>query len=299
MLLTTAFLLAAVGLELQAKPLQEEILVGEPLKLQVTWLAPKRVEVWPEAVRLVVTAPGYREVIAGEVQIEPVRLATPVGPGQPLVTTMPILHRGDYFRDRSGRSPLMFPAPGEYTIQVAYDRMQAASKPVVVRVVAPEGEEAEVFGALYENGASSYDERRAAALLAKHPRSRYLRMASLGEITNRLAGIDSARELGQPVMNMSPEERREWHARHAHAALQELESRDWGGWEEDRLVLAIDIAKAAGDKQTAERLEEDVLRRLPDSAKAQEIKRRRARAAASDDEDDKESPLKPSPKPKQ
>jgi hypothetical protein len=109
MLLTTAFFLgAAVGsLEVHAQPLQNEILVGEPLKLQVTWCATEHIEVWPERLGLVVTGPG--EVIEGEVRIKPVRLRSPVEPGSPLVTTMPILHR-DYLRAKgTAARPSCFP----------------------------------------------------------------------------------------------------------------------------------------------------------------------------------------------
>src|SRR6266568_2891215 len=259
MLLTTTLLFAATAglLELHAKPLQDEILVGEPLKLQVTWRATKRVEVWPERLRLVVTGPGgYREVIEGEVRIEPVRLPTPVEPDSSLVTTMPILHR-NYLRDKgSRRSALMFPAAGEYRIQVAYEETQAVSNPAVVHVVAPEGEEAEVFQALHGNAGAPYDERRAAALLSRHLRSRYLRMALLAQITNRLSGINSQEEVGQPLLNLSREERRAWEVREAQRALQELDSGEWGGWEEDALSLAIDAARVSGDSAKAQQLED-------------------------------------------
>jgi hypothetical protein len=176
----------------------------------------------------------------------------------------------------------MFPAAGEYRIQVAYEEAQAVSSPVVVHVVAPEREEAEVFQALHGNAGAPYDERRATALLSKHPRSRYLRMALLAQITNRLSGINSQEDVGQPLLNLSREERREREVREAQRAVQELESGEWGGWEEDALTLAIDAARVAGDSARAQQLEDDVLSRLPDSAKAQHIKRRRARESAAE-----------------
>ncbi len=299
MLAMTALLLStsAASFELHAKPLQPEILVGEPVKLQIVWSGPKRFEVCPERLRVVVTGSGgYRFVIGGDQRIEDVRLPTPVEPGMPLVTEVLLLH-GDLVGADSHAHALLFPGPGDYGVQVIYDEAGITSAPARIHVVAPEREEAEVYQALYGTG-KPYDEKRAAGLLAKHPDSRYLRMARLGEIVTRLGKVAGG-EQPDTGESLPPADRRAWQVREAQRAIQELESGEWGGWDEDRLSLAIDAARGAGDSATAARLEEDVLRRLPESAKAQEIKRRRARSASSDDEDDKEPPAKPSPTPKQ
>ncbi len=271
---------ASVGsLELRVQPLQAEIFVGEPLMAEVTWSAAKHVEVRrPEQLRVIIMGPGgYRAVLEGPSRYEGVRLPSPIDPGSPLVTEVLLLH-GDYLSERErGRNILAFPSAGDYAIQVAYDELKAVSKPARVRVVAPEGEEADVFRELY-GGGRPYDERRAAALLGKYPHSRYLRMAKLGEIATRLGKVAGGQdpETGQSFNHLSADERRRWQARQVQLALQELESGEWGGWEEERLKLAIDTARGGGDRESAERLEADVLQRLPGSATAQEIMRRRA-----------------------
>lgn len=292
MIAMMAVLLAATSLELGVQPLQPEIVVGEPLMLQVTWSAAKRLDVRrPEQIRVIITGPGgYRAVLEGPSRFGGVTLPTPIDPSNPLVTKILLLH-GDYLSERErGQNVLALPTPGDYLVQVAYDELKVVSKPAGIRVIAPEGEEADVFRDLYGRPGQPYDDRRAAALLTKYPRSRYLRMARVGEIATRLGKVAGAQDpdTGQSMTHLPQEERRAWQARQAQVALQELESGEWGGWDEDRLKLAIDTAKGAGERTIAERLEEDVLRRLPDSATAREIKRRRAREAASDAKEERE-----------
>lgn len=282
MLIALLLSAAASGpFELRAVPLQAEILVGEPVKLRVVWSGPKHFEVRPERLQVTITGPGgCRFALVGDQSIEDVRLPTPVEPTAPLMTEVLLLH-GDLLRKDPRGHALLFPSPGDYAVQVAYGEAGVASQPARIRVVAPEGEEVEVYRGLYSTG-GPYDERRAAALLAKHPDSRYLRLARLGELVTRLGKVAGGKDpdTGESKRHLPQDELRGWQLREAQRAIQELESEgDWGGWEESRLSLAIDTAKGSGDSTTARRLEEELLRRLPDSAKAQDIKRRRQRAA--------------------
>lgn len=286
MFLMVAVLLAA-GVELRVQPLQAEILVGEPLMAQVTWAATTRqVEVRrPDDISVVITGPGgYSSVLGGPSRSEDVVLPTPIKAGASIVTQVLLLH-GDYLNTRRrGRNVLAFPVPGNYHIQVMHEGMKCASKPAQVLVVAPTGDEAEVYRQLYGSAGQPYDERRAAGLLSKFPQSRYLRMEKLGQITTRLMKVAGSvdPDTGESLTRLPQEERRAWQERQAQAILQEIETGEWGGWEEARLRLAIDTARGAGQPAVAERLEHNVLQRLPGSALAREIVHQRMRAEEAD-----------------
>ncbi len=314
-------LVASASLTLHLGPEQNEILVGEPLRLTVTWRVARTLQLPAEVgagtiswscdyVDIWVDGPGGRRQY---VEIPPlladeVVVTSPAPAGSELTSGLLLLH--GYSVDAPKNPGFLFSTPGTYTLMVRYadDKDPAESNTITVRVKEPEGAERVVFDAVKGDPfAMKLGGPMIRALLREHPNSRYLRRAKIGEYGHRESLLRERHDpdTDQPLVNLTDAEHMALLARYQQRLVGELkEEGDWGPWEDVRLGLMRGFARRAGDIEVAEAIEKEILARFPKSESAQLIRQDRARALTSGEEDDDEDDdgdqprRKPTPKTK-
>ncbi len=320
---TSLLLLAAsASLTLHLGPEQNEILVGEPLRLTVTWRVARPLRLPPQVgdvvvggascnyVDIWVDGPGGRRqyVEVPAMQVDEVVVTTPARAGSELTSELLLFY--GYSVDAPKTPGFLFSTPGTYTLMVRYpsDKDPAESNAITVRVKEPEGAERVVFDAVKSDPFGvKLGSPAMQALLKKYPGSRYLRRVKIAHYGHReslvRAGGDPATE--QILVNLSDAERTALMPQFFQQMAAELkEEGDWGVWEDVRLGLMASYGRSAGDTEGAETIEKEILARFPQSPVAHQIRSDRARALTSDEEDDDEDDdgdqprRKPTPKTK-
>jgi hypothetical protein len=286
-------LVASGGLTLHLAPERAEILLGEPLRLTLTWRATRPIQLPGEVaaggwsydyVQIWVDGPGgrrkYREI--PPLVDERVTTAAPLASGDELLSELLLLFG---LHDAHGED-LLFGSPGTYTVMVSYVDEQAVtdSNTIRVHVRQPEGPEKQVFEALKGDALEvKLGIGKAQRLIERHPESRYLRLARIAryrEMESRL--IDRKYpDTGKPS-TISSEQwlvfATETYRRMAHDLE---ESKDWGPFEDLRLAMVADYARRGGDIEGAERAKQELLARFGSSRVAQQIRNGGAKGAAT------------------
>jgi hypothetical protein len=277
---------------------QTRVLLGEPLKVAVTWTVTRQalsVNVEDEmfsrqSLRLEVDGPGghygYREI--GKDLAERISVPIRLSPGSPVVRTL-VFYDGEYTQDR--RRELLFPSPGVYALRAAY---VGGSKPVVSNTIsvtaqAPENpSDREVFALIVRDrqvlmmaghaspNAPGYSDNPYRLTLEQHSTSPYLRCARLqrlGEHLRPLSEVYDARTR-EPVYSAARGDRREFQAKHYRELAQESLGDDtWGPFEEEALHMAYLFAQRAGAAELKAEARERLFTRHPGSPSAEEVRK--------------------------
>ena len=287
-------LAASSGLTLHLSPEASEILVGEPLRLELTWHAERRLQIPSEAVaggwnydylQIWVNGPTgrheYREI--PPMIEERVITTDPLDAGDEVVSDLVLLY-GLHAMKAEG---YLFPRPGAYTLMVRYadSKNPADSDTISVRVGQPKGDEQAVFDALKTDpNEIKLGGPKARRLAAKNPRSRYLRPATVARYRQKESRLRDHRdpETGGPL-NMSPDQWDLFAVDAYRRMAGELEEADsWGPYEDVRLAMLAEYAKRGGNAEEAEQAEKEVLSRFPRSRVAEAIRSAEAREKRAD-----------------
>jgi hypothetical protein len=264
LLLSTAGPGAGVTLHLTA--INDSVLVGEPLRVDLRWHTLRR-QFLPATPYRYTSYSGITIVIEHEGKAREYREAfsmivdemttTPPAPAGADVHWDLLLHHGYYEPFNPSAEPeLAFAEAGKWRVQVRYG--PASSNWVSVAVAAPAGDDEVVLETLSEDlFALKHGGPSAEALLARHPKSRYLLPARVSRAEREVHQLQTGHDIlsGRPLPARDSEEtRREWRQLGA-----ELQQGSWGVYEEERLTLMVLSAQAAGDnelaRQTLERLQ--------------------------------------------
>lgn len=283
-------LAASIGLSLHLAPEKNEILVGEPLRLKLTWRADRPLQIPAEAmegetwnhdyVQIWVDGPTgrhrYRELPTA--LIDQIVAADPLRAGDEVETDLTLLY-GLHGMKAEG---YLFPLPGTYALMLRYadNKNPADSNTVSISVSQPAGAERAILDAVK---ADPFDIKvsgpNAQRLAAKNPSSRYLRMARIEHYREKERRLRDRRdpETGDPL-SMSQDQ---WDlfAADAYRRMAEdiKETDDWGPYEDVRLAMLAGYAKRGGDVEEAERAKKEVLTRFPKSRVANAIRNDEAR----------------------
>ena len=299
MLSLLAVVLAGAPLTVSIDSPQQEVLVGEPWKLVVTWegeLGPREaIHTDIERLQLHIDE-GKRERVYVEDRNR--------RPGDPIICndSEPTyrLQPGERLRESyvfvTGRSPgtsaepidfLLFPKPGKYTVRVMQERWAAPpmwSKKITVRVKEAGGRDREVIERVrdHERVLAAEDapeqERALDELLESQPESQYLRWARLrrmretGDAIANAPEIRQLRDEGERASDYSAFGRALEDARR-QLALDVLSSQTWGPFEPEAWAYAMYLADNAEDEALEARIRADILRKHPQSAAANAIAR--------------------------
>ncbi len=306
---------APASVELQLDGAQAEVLVGEPVRLTLTWRASKRTEVflgsqadgfsslqlWTDDGR---GWKRYRESQPGA--IERIDAPTPLAAGQEVFQDILLLW-GKHGEVEPREEAFVLPRAGDYRVRIIYTGSgeRAESNAIAIRAVDASGDEKEVLRLLTgEPNEVMYGGPKAQALLEKHPKSRYLRLARLESFRSQESRLLSHQDpqTGAPLGNMDAAAWNAFGVEHLRRLASEvLNDGDWGPFEDARLALAAEYARRGGDQDTEDRAVRELTQRFPRSAAAKDIKDRLARQARppdSDDEEDTAPRPKATPKPK-
>lgn len=282
-------LAASSGLSLHLAPEKSEILVGEPLRLKLTWRAERALQI-PDAaiaggwnydyVQVWVDGPTgrheYREI--PPMLEERVVAADPLSAGDEVVSELVLLY-GLHGMKSEG---YLFPVPGTYALMVRYadNKNPADSNIISVRVSQPDGTERTVFDAVKADpNEIKLGGPKAQRLAAKNPSSRYLRAARVAHYREKESRLRDRRdpETGDPL-SMSQDQWEHSAADTYRRMAEEIkEAEDWGPYEDVRLAMLAEYAKRGGDVEEAERAKKEVLARFPKSRVADAIRNDDAR----------------------
>lgn len=316
-LLAALSILVAVpaGITLDIRSPQRSVLVGEPVKLVVTWRATKAgtERIFPEnedftnwSLHFLVsdgaTERRYREMPRSlDDRIEPI---VKLSAGGEAVRTL-VLAQGL----PSEGSPLLFEVKGQYKLRAVYAKFKhwVESNTLSFTVTEPEAEDRKVLEAaradpaLLRLGGDAQSQARTKALIANHPGSPYLRWAKLRVLDEEGMAFHNGYDpsTGESLWHLDKVTLRERRLQ-GYRELGEriLEEADWGAFEEDALALAHRYGQASGDVALTQKARDQLLKKYPRSAVVKRIKEDEA-DDDEDDEDDDQPPAKPSPKPKQ
>jgi hypothetical protein len=289
-LVTTLALAALVStaVHLVASSPQEEVLLGEPLKIVVRWEARAPVSVllpgpFPYRVEDSVILFRVQDSLGSHLYGEHIE-----GAGE-LLRKGTVLQKGDvhvtnlvltYGVDEKNEETWPCRTKGRCSIQVVYgiNGDAAVSNPVTFDVTLPKDSDKNVFETVSKNpiallGRYSHDLRYSDDLITRYPASAYLRWSRLLKYEERL---DRIRELRDPQTDVSmrshlaTEQQTPWRQEQAsRLATELLAEQDFGPFEEERLDIASGLTR---DEQLARALRAELLSRFPASAAAEQIK---------------------------
>ena len=272
-------------IHLAVRPVQTELIVGEPLKLVLAFEARTTVEL-----RVPQEEDGYRPlkfwIDDGSGSREYFEYATGpsddvgaprvLNPGEQEIVNV-VLAYGRY-----SQPSFPFPDDGKYAMRVQYATATACADSNVVSftVMEPMGEaERRMHAALHREPlvlkvARGYEER-AEAWVAADTRNRYLRWPRLKLIIARAEEISTgflrAQRDQQPRSSRMDDHKREYFTKTA----EDLVGEDWGPFEEERLALIAKCHRWSGRRMDADVAERELLERFPGSAAARQILQRR------------------------
>ncbi len=297
--------LAAAALSMRVDAPQPAVLVGEPVKLVITWTSTKPVKarltnpVLPLLEIRSNDGSGWRRLELPPFIEDQVFGPDDLRPGEKLFVEFAI-HEGSYER---GKQTPLFSNVGSYSVQLVYhlnEGESVTSNTVRFEVSAPMGEDVEILNRI-KRDPGFLRSTAAEEAFVEHPNSPYLRVAGLRRVERRssaaLERIDP--ETKETFWHLDRAQWQERCARRLRPMADELLSfGSWGAFETDRLEKAADLLARAGDHEAAEKVRKEILERFPRSKAAQDIERARKEEEAMGKDPDDE-PANPSPKPKQ
>jgi hypothetical protein len=306
-----------LALTLEIRSPQTAVLVGEPVKLIVTWRAtgtlnerifPENKQFTSQSLVFLVsdgrTQRAYRECVRSiEERIDPVVM---LKKGEEIIQNL-VLLRGDCVSDGGVQSALVFDAKGKYRLRAVYSKGQhrVESNELSFSVTDPNEEEQEVLEAVKHDrtmldvGSDREAQAKAKALIAKHPKSRYLRWARLQQLQTKANAVHNQYDpdTRESMLALDKAAIRGFRTgKYADLAEGILADPDWGAFEEEALVLADTLAQASGDVALQQTVRKELFAKYPHSPAVKRIKAEEAEDAADNDEAE---PNKPAPKPKQ
>jgi hypothetical protein len=293
-MIAAAFLAGAVAgsLILETNASHTNVLLGEAIRVDVTWRATADVTIVPGDP----SASGSALTVTiddGEARTQYIEAGSNLAD----ITVAPVLLRGGdtidmsfWFRRRlldGGAQRDLFERAGVVTMRVTYDDpsrgVQAAAAPMAFSVSVPTGEDAELLSELRRGTwlASTPGELR--ATIARYPTSRYTPFLRLKMHADRdlllLQRIDP--DTLQSIQGLNRDGFEALARRvDAETAADLLEGPSWPVLEADRLAAAVRAAGRAGDADRATRARAALFNRFASSGPAREIERDDAREAA-------------------
>ncbi len=307
-----------LGLTVEIRSPQTAVLVGEPVKLVVMWRATRTLneEIFPENQEfsnwsLVFrvsdgrTEREYREAARSiDERIEP---RVMLKKGEEVVRNL-VLVQCCRLSGGDGMERFLFPAKGKYRLRAVYSKHQhwVESNELSFTVTEPGPDEREVLEAVRRHPTmltfrgDADVQAMAKALIAKHPRSRYLRPARLQQLDAKANAVHNQYDpdTGESMLHLDKAAIRGFRTgKYRDLAEDILADLSWGAFEEEALVLADTLAQASGDVALQQKARKELFEKHPHSSAVKRIKDDEAEDAKEDDE--ASGPKKPSPKPKQ
>jgi hypothetical protein len=292
----TALLAAELGgLTLEVTSPQRALLVGEPLKLTLSWKASPSVSgvavedpdfLFGSVLLSVDHGAGARLYREHPHQLlEKALVRRTVGPAEEVVNV--VFSSGGYL-DRPGgvvRDGLLFARPGVYSVTALYVHDGArpsgvASNTLRFRVLEPRAADREVLRELESvpGGAgpasAALRQARARELLERYPDSPYLRLARLERYREQDDALHNERDplSGESIHHLGREGMAALRRQHYRRLAEEILAwNDWGPFEEEALALASLYALGAGEMPLRDRARQMLLDRHPGSASARQI----------------------------
>ncbi len=172
-------------------------------------------------------------------------------------------------------------------------------------VTEPDGEERQVLEAvtrdltMLDAGKDADAQATGKALIAKHPKSRYLRWARLHWLETKANAVHNQYDpdTGESMLHLDKAAIRGFRTgKYRDLAEDILADPDWGPFEEEALILADTLAQASGDVALQQKARKQLFEKHPHSPA---VKRIKAEEAEDAEDDDEAEPKKPAPKPKQ
>lgn len=267
------------GLSIKLAATKTSIIIGEPLKVQVTWSATRPVAVSLESVKLMVDdGSGFKQHVETQTQTRSVIQAPAnLAPGEDRVTAHVLSVSGGGLPPSEKASfRFAFPRAGRYRIVAGY--FGNTSNVVPIDVQAPEAKDAELYTKHLRarpelvtewalmNLLSEGDAKLAVKLLDEYEESPYL---------SRLRLLSWEQQIGEALLT-----HQELHGRGSDplqgepgAVLRRIESDvSDGPFDEDRLTLVAHKKLEWGDRKDAARLLHEILTKHPRGQAAEEAR---------------------------
>ncbi len=295
---STFAVLAAAALSMRVETPQPAVLVGEPVKLVVTWSTTKAVKArltdplpWLEI--LTDDGSGWKRF---DLRYDQDNVVAPdeLRSGQILVTEI-VLVQGAYGNEE--QVPL-FSKQGEYSLRLRYhlnEKVEVASNAVAFNVSGPVGEEQEVYSIVKAHPGFLLTPQ-AEELSRRFPASRYLRIPAFRRLQKRLGSLLSRQDPDskQMLWDLDRAQLHQMVGEHCRSMAAELlAAGDWGAFESDRLEKVADLLERAGALDGAEKARKEILERFPRSKAAQDVERARKEEEAMGKDPDDEPPARP------
>jgi hypothetical protein len=288
------FLTSPEALELRIDSAQRRVLVGEPLRLSVTWIQKRAGYVdWADedfanqslalAVHDGKTLRLYRE--SPHVTSIEGRYVSPSPAGTTMRSDLTFFSGRDYvgpgpdrsqwnqFGVRTEEDTSVFPAKGKYRLWAVLlketgEPTQVRSNELAFTVDEPSVAEQKVLSVLREaperfRGMDHSRDDSLTSVIARNPQSPYLRWARLKRLRQDL------RRTGQ---GSNPAERRAERQAFLRSKAQETMSDNWGPFEDLALDIADELATAADDAPLKQQIRKRLLSRFPDSPAARRVR---------------------------
>lgn len=294
----------AIGLSVTAP--KTDVLIGEPVKLELRWSVPRDIDVHLDNeafglrfLQVWIDAGGgpqrYCEAARAPNEGLTVRMIPKTNRD---FTQNVVLVWGMYATDcRNGGDSPPLPTVGKYGIKLSYDdgRQHAESNVVAFTVKEPSGKDREVFERVGKDPVVLWRGSPDRKLLEKYPDSPYLHLARINALSDREAALEGRTDpdTGESLWRLSQDEYDALCARYHRRVAQELLATAWGAFDEERLELAAVHAQYGDDTTTHDRAKLELEQRFPGSQALRRLEE------ATPDVDDNERAVKASPQPKQ
>jgi hypothetical protein len=207
-----------------------------------------------------------------------------------------------------GLERFLFPTKGKYRLRAIYSRHQhrVESSELPFTVSDPTPDERDVLDAVRRHPTmltlrgDADVQAMGKALIAKYPKSRYLRRARLQAIESKANAVHNQYDpdTGESMLHLDKAAIRGFRTgKYRDLAEDVLAESDWGPFEEEALVLADRLAQASGDVALQQKARKELFEKHSRSPVVKRIKNEEAEDTEEDDE--ASAPKKPAPKPKQ
>lgn len=262
------------ALRLRLAAPKPRVLLGEPVKLNLTWTALRQTQVVTDAlVILLDDGNGFRpysETTFGTRLV--VHVPEMLKPGEERKTSHVLAVSGGMPKPGVRNFRLAFPKPGHYRLKARYETL--TSNVVTIEIVAPKGQGAELFSKLRSRPEllseewaflEASDEELVRALVEQYPDNPILARQRVLVWKRRIEDAHArARQVGA-----KPGESDVVHV------LREMEATPLENtpFDEDRLLLAAETRIVIGDRQGARQIYEETARKYPDGHGAEKAKR--------------------------
>jgi hypothetical protein len=282
MIAAASFLLAAATLSLRLDAPQADVLIGEPVKLVLTWSSTK-----PVRERLTEPGPwfeiysnngsGWRRFDIPLASDDVVTAPDELRAGERLTTELTPVE-GRY---EGGKPAPLFRSAGRYSLRVVYrlnERESVTSNSVRFDVSAPKDEERDVYEIMTRTQGFLLTVQ-AEELSRRYPESRYLRIPALRRLQKHMDALLSRQdpENNESLRHLDREQLKLFVHERFQVMASELKSRgDWGGFEADRLEKLADLLDRAQQPDEALAVRHQLVQRFP-SSRAAAVARRSER----------------------